>query len=338
MELSHNKTARFFEEILKIEINYQCVDEYDKHTSNPLITLLYNSFNSPFQLKKFLKGLYDQMNREVSNNLLNLMNSEAKHAYLKKLYLEGFDIWTAVFEDLDIFNKKGILSGNLKQLAKSEGYSLGDRIIIINLPENNYKIIDQIKWPKEFFLKECYEMQLAQISKFLGFQKQLCKIEKIELDSFIPMDIESVTEEDDLAIVENENAVANIENENYSTLSVSKNGINFRNDNKLTVPAYGLMHAYLNMYGDKAVSRANKDAIAYSYGYTSGDYLQDKFSFYLNENNRLHTHLNNLSAANAHIKRYNQILPVLKSKNTEAYNKAKTDLDLFQNNYKEKFL
>jgi hypothetical protein len=102
---------------------------------------------------------------------------------------------------------------------------------------------------------------------------------------------------------------------------------------KISIPAYAIMHVYLSMFNGQAVTQQNKKELAKKYGYNSGDQLRNDFTKYQNEDKRLDLNINNKKAANAHLERIKSILSLLKSENTDAYNKANEDLQKLEKIY-----
>lgn len=94
---------------------------------------------------------------------------------------------------------------------------------------------------------------------------------------------------------------------------------------KLTITAYALMHVYLAMYGGQAVTQQNKNQLARKYGYNSGDQLRNDFTLYQNEDKRMDISTTNKRSANTHLKRLEDILPLLQKENTDAFDKAHAD-------------
>lgn len=94
------------------------------------------------------------------------------------------------------------------------------------------------------------------------------------------------------------------------------------NLNSFSVNSIALMHVYLSMFGGKAITQQNKDAIALKYGFKNGTQLRNNFTKFQKEDKRKDLHTTNKKAANEHLQRFKDILPLLKSENIEAYNFA----------------
>jgi hypothetical protein len=94
---------------------------------------------------------------------------------------------------------------------------------------------------------------------------------------------------------------------------------------KPTISAYAIMHVYLSMYDGQPVTQQNKKELASKYGYNSGEQLRNDFTKYQNEDTRLGINTGNRRSADTHLKRFEDILPLLQSQNTMAFDKASQD-------------
>lgn len=105
---------------------------------------------------------------------------------------------------------------------------------------------------------------------------------------------------------------------------------NHKHIDKLSVPACGLMYVYLSISGGKAVTQQNKDDLAKEYGYKNGTQLRNEFTHFSDENNRLNLNTENKKSAKGHLKRYEDILPLLEG---DAYDKANEDYNKLKKIY-----
>lgn len=103
--------------------------------------------------------------------------------------------------------------------------------------------------------------------------------------------------------------------------------------NRPTIKAYAIMHVYLAMFNGQPVTQQNKNILAKEYCYKSGDQLRNDFTLYQYEDKRLELNTGNKRSANTHLKRFEDILPLLKSQNTQAYEKANKDYLELKNKY-----
>jgi hypothetical protein len=119
------------------------------------------------------------------------------------------------------------------------------------------------------------------------------------------------------------------------TVFVNQNNENPKKETKLSIPTYALLHVYLVMFNGQPVTQQNKNELAKTYGYSSGDRLRNDFTKYQNEDKRLDLKTDNKRAADAHIKRFKDILPLLANFNPKAFEKAKDDLGKLEETYKK---
>lgn len=108
-------------------------------------------------------------------------------------------------------------------------------------------------------------------------------------------------------------------------------------DNRLTIKTYALMHVYLAKFGGQAITQQNKFELAKKYGYTSGEQLRNDYIHFQNDNNRIDLNTNNKRSANAHIERFEKILPLLKMANQSAYDSVQKDLEKIKKKYDQHF-
>jgi len=106
---------------------------------------------------------------------------------------------------------------------------------------------------------------------------------------------------------------------------------------KISIPAYAIMHVYLSMFNGQAITQQNKKELAKKYGYNSGDQLRNEFTKYQNEDKRLDLSINNKKSANTHLERFKSVLPLLKDENSNAYNKAREDLQKLEYLYNKHY-
>jgi hypothetical protein len=106
-----------------------------------------------------------------------------------------------------------------------------------------------------------------------------------------------------------------------------------KNGSKPTITAYAIMHVYLAMFKGQAVTQQNKKELVKKYGYNSGDQLRNDFTLYQNDEKRLDLNTTNKRAADTHLKRFKDILPLLENLNKSAFEKAIQDYNELQKTY-----
>lgn len=144
-------------------------------------------------------------------------------------------------------------------------------------------------------------------------------IEKYKQDTFFPLP--EISDKDFLEYSRfRENKLGSIEKKEIKNLNTESN------ENKLTIPAYAIMHVYLALSNGKAVTQQNKHKLAKRYGLKNGDQLRNEFTKYQNDAKRLDLNTSNKKSADTHLKRFKTILPLLEAENSAAYEKAKEDL------------
>jgi len=104
-----------------------------------------------------------------------------------------------------------------------------------------------------------------------------------------------------------------------------------------TITAYAIMHVYLSLFGGKAVTQQNKNELAKSYGYQSGNQLRNDFTFYIAEAKRMDLHTTNKRSANTHLERFRWILPMLREQNSKAFEKASAELRILEHEYRKHY-
>lgn len=112
---------------------------------------------------------------------------------------------------------------------------------------------------------------------------------------------------------------------------------NAKQEAKPTITAYAIMHVYLAMYGGQAITQQNKNELAKTYGYNSGEQLRNDYTLHQNEDKRLDLHTTNKRSANTHLKRFKDILPLLEGVNKQAFNKANEDFQSLQKTYNKHY-
>jgi hypothetical protein len=108
---------------------------------------------------------------------------------------------------------------------------------------------------------------------------------------------------------------------------------NTKNEEKLSLPTYALLHVFLAMHGGQAVTQQNKNELARGYGYKSGDQLRNEFSSFQDEDKRLEINTANKRSASTHLKRYSDILPLLETQNEAAFKTATKEYEFLKKEY-----
>lgn len=97
------------------------------------------------------------------------------------------------------------------------------------------------------------------------------------------------------------------------------------------------MHVYLATFGGQSVTQQNKNKLAEKYGFRSGDKLRNEFTRFKNGDNRINISTTNKRAANEHLQRFKNILPLLENENSLAYEQAKIDLESLEDIYNKHY-
>lgn len=103
--------------------------------------------------------------------------------------------------------------------------------------------------------------------------------------------------------------------------------------NKPTMQAYALMHYYIEI----PINKANGEILAKEYGYKSGEHLINSYNNFTDSSNRLNFSTGAKKSAHEHIKRFRDILPLLKLKKKEAYLKANNEYLTLLKKYESQF-
>lgn len=106
-------------------------------------------------------------------------------------------------------------------------------------------------------------------------------------------------------------------------------------ENNLTVKTIALMHVYLAMFKGKPVTQQNKDELAEKYKFKNGTQLRNEFTKFQNEDKRMDLNSTSKKAANDHLQRFRDILPLLENENIQAYSQAKEDLETLEKEYEK---
>jgi hypothetical protein len=100
-------------------------------------------------------------------------------------------------------------------------------------------------------------------------------------------------------------------------------------NNDITLAAIAILHIYLAKFGGQAITQQNKQVIAAKYGYNadnSGTRLYNEYNKYKQDSQRTLLSTTNKRSAKEHLKRFECILPILKSENDKAFHEAEKDL------------